>query len=131
MGFVYSFYAPAYGTQSSLTDAVIYPSICLQIIYLYLSVGRLNTMYSDMKEKLVNEICAVDHLCTTADIWSANHKSFLGVTGHWIDPSSLQRRSAALACERMVGRHTYDAIAAKLTAVHSSYRVGRKVVMTD
>jgi len=92
--------------------------------------GRLDKMFVDMKDKVIVELSAVEHVCTTADIWSSNHKSFLGVTGHWIDPSSLERRSVALACDRMVGRHTYDAIAAKLSAVHSSYRIGRKVLMT-
>ena len=92
--------------------------------------GRLDKMFVDMKDNIVVELSAVEHVCTTADIWSSNHKSFLGVTGHWIDPGSLARRSVALACDRVVGRHTYDAIAAKLSAVHSSYRIGRKVLMT-
>ena len=72
----------------------------------------------------------VDHVCTTADVWSSAHKSVLGVTCHWIDPSSLERRSVVLACDRMIGRHTYDAIAAKLSAVHGSYRISRKITMT-
>lgn len=92
--------------------------------------GRLDKMFVTMKDKIITELSMVDHVCTTADVWSSAHKSFLGVTCHWIDPNSLERRSVALACDRMIGRHTYDAIAAKLSAVNGSYRIGRKITMT-
>ena len=66
---------------------------------------------------------------TTADIWSTNHKSYLDVTVHWLDTATLQRFSAALACERMKGRHTYDVIAARSNAVHTAYRINNEVIV--
>ena len=83
-----------------------------------------------MKELLIEEMGAVDYVCTTADIWSKNNKSFFGVTAHWIDPTTLQRRSVALACRRIKGRHTFDVIASTLESIHNDYRIGQKVVMT-
>ena len=83
-----------------------------------------------MKQKLIEELGTIEHICTTADIWSAHHRSFFGVTAHWINPNSLDRHSAALACMRMTGRHTFSAIAEHLNSVHSSYRIVSKVVMT-
>ena len=83
-----------------------------------------------MKQKVIDELDKVDHVCTTADIWSAHNRSFFGVTAHWIDPASLERRSAALACTHMPGRHTFTAIAEHLYSVHSLYRIASKVVMT-
>ena len=83
-----------------------------------------------MKGKLTAALKKVDHVCTTADIWSCNNKSFFGVTGHWIDPVTLERRSVALACRRVTGRHTYNVIAETLNSVHVQYRIGAKVVLT-
>ena len=83
-----------------------------------------------MKDGLTNDMMKVDYICTTADIWSCNNKSFFGVTGHWVDPVTLERRSAALACRRVTGRHTYNVIAEALNSVHVQYRIGSKVIVT-
>lgn len=72
----------------------------------------------------------MDTVCTTADIWSAQNRSFFGVTCHWIDKDTLERHSAALACTRLKGRHTYDAVAAKLNEIHAEYRIQTKVKST-
>lgn len=39
-----------------------------------------------------------------------NYRAFLGITIHWIDPKTFKRISAALACRRIFGSHTYDAL---------------------
>ncbi len=71
-------------------------------------------------------------ICTTADCWSTNNKSFLGVTVYWIDQysESLERKSAALRCERFTGRHTYDVIAEKLVKIHADYKITTKTLAT-
>uniref|UniRef100_A0A3Q2P6D4 BED-type domain-containing protein n=1 Tax=Fundulus heteroclitus TaxID=8078 RepID=A0A3Q2P6D4_FUNHE len=51
------------------------------------------------------------HICSTTDAWSSNNRSFLGVSVHWIDEDSLNIRSGALACRRIVGRHIFDVLA--------------------
>uniref|UniRef100_A0A3Q3MSV0 BED-type domain-containing protein n=1 Tax=Labrus bergylta TaxID=56723 RepID=A0A3Q3MSV0_9LABR len=64
---------------------------------------------------------AQQYVSTTADIWSANNKSFMGVTVHWIDADALTRKKAAIACKRFRGRHTYDAITTELEDIFSQY----------
>ncbi|KAL0152377.1 hypothetical protein M9458_052100, partial [Cirrhinus mrigala] len=49
---------------------------------------------------------------------------------HWIDKDTLERHSAALVCARLKGRHTYDAVAAKLNEIHAEYRIQNKVKST-
>ena len=58
----------------------------------------------------------MDYVSTTTDCWSAHRKSFIGVTVHWID-SSFKRQSAALACRRLEGSHTFGLLAG---AIHEN-----------
>lgn len=50
-------------------------------------------------------------------------RSFMGVTAHWICPITLARKSAALACRKMVGRHTYDVLADIIETVLNEYNI--------
>ena len=52
------------------------------------------------------------------------------ITCHWIEPETLDRKSAALACERIRGRHTYDVIAAKISQIHGEFQIQGKVSAT-
>ena len=74
-----------------------------------------------MEKELKKILEAQQYVSTTADIWSANNKSFMGVTVHWIDADTLARKKAAIACKRFRGRHTYDAIATELEDIFSQY----------
>ncbi len=82
-----------------------------------------------MKERLKNEMKKVPYIATTTDCWTAR-RSFIGVTAHWLDPCSFERRSAALACRQLRGSHTFDALAAVLTDIHAEYEISLKVVRT-
>ena len=48
------------------------------------------------------------------------------MTVHWIDSGSLQRCKAAIYCVRIVGRHTYDVLAAKIEYIQSFYELNGK-----
>ena len=43
---------------------------------------------------------------------------------------TLQRQKAAIACTRIMGRHTYDVLASKIEQVHASYILVGKVCAT-
>ena len=66
-----------------------------------------------------------DSRCVTG-----NNRSYLGVTRHWIDPQSLDRKSAVLACRRIKGSHTFDNLAKILEAVHKEYKIQNKTTKT-
>ncbi|KAK1904276.1 Zinc finger BED domain containing protein 4 [Dissostichus eleginoides] len=61
--------------------------------------GYLEREYDIMDANLKATLGEVDFVSTTADIWTVNNKSFMGVTIHWIN-STLQRNKAALASSR-------------------------------
>lgn len=86
--------------------------------------------YVKMNAELKKSFEELEYVSTTADIWTAHNKSYLGVTAHWIDPASMERRKAALACRRFKGCHTYDSIATQLDNIHSSYGISHKITST-
>ena len=83
-----------------------------------------------MKKAVTEAMRGVDHIATTTDCWSARRRSFIGVTGHWIDPNSLKRCSAALACKQLRGSHTFDVLASALNDIHSDFEIRGKIVRT-
>lgn len=93
-------------------------------------VGEIETMAQSMKQDLICHLSSASTVCTTADIWTAHNRSYFGCTVHWIEETSLKRKSAALACKRLYGRHTYDLIASTLEEIHAKYRISDKVVCT-
>lgn len=72
----------------------------------------------------------MEFVSTTADIWTVNNKSHMGVTLHWINKDTLKRKKAALACKTLRGKHTFDVIASELEQIHSSNGLLNKVVAT-
>ena len=52
------------------------------------------------------------------------------MTVHWIDPRTLKRHKVAIACARVMGRHTYDVLAAKIESLHESFGLSGKVCST-
>ena len=91
---------------------------------------HLDKVYDSMLGKVKQVLEVVDVVCTTVDAWTAHHRSYLGMTAHWIDPKTLQRQKAAIACTRITGRHTYDVLASKIEQVHASYSLVGKVCAT-
>ena len=91
---------------------------------------HLEKIYDMMVKKVKEVLEAVDGVSTTADVWTAHHRSYLGMTVHWIDKDTLKRCKAAIACVRITGRHTYDVIASKIENIHASYGLSGKVVGT-
>lgn len=82
-----------------------------------------------MKKAVTKAMRAVDHIATT-DCWSTRRRSFIGVTAHWLDPDSLTRCSAALACKQFRGSHTFDVLASALNDIHSEFEIRGKILRT-
>lgn len=91
---------------------------------------RIANAYSEMVGKLMQDLDGVQFVCTTADIWSSNRKSFLGMTIHWISKGNV-RQSRALALRRITGSHTFDNVAQLICAIHEQFELdATKVVCT-
>ncbi|CAB4039898.1 zinc finger BED domain-containing 1-like, partial [Paramuricea clavata] len=64
-------------------------------------VRRISDKASLVKKNLKEAMDKVEHVATTTDCWSAHGRSFIGVTGHWINPETLERKSCVLVCRRL------------------------------
>lgn len=93
-------------------------------------VQNIETEFAVMKNSLTETLMNVSNVCTTADLWTALNRRFLGMTCHWIEENTLERRSAALACARIKGLHTFDVLVAKNCEIHAEYKLQHKVRAT-
>lgn len=57
----------------------------------------LDKAYESMISKIKGNLEAVCRVSTTADVWTGHSKSYLGMTVHWIDKSSLKRQTTVIA----------------------------------
>ena len=80
---------------------------------------HLDKPYDLMVKKVKEALEGVDGVSTTADVWTANHRSYIGMTVHWIDTDTLKRCKAMIACVRITGHHTYDVIASRIEHIHA------------
>ncbi|KAJ7303362.1 hypothetical protein JRQ81_012307 [Phrynocephalus forsythii] len=104
---------------------------CLTIMCSETLRESLERRASSMRERLVKRMGPVAYVATTADCWTDGRKSFLGVTAHWISPTTLEREFGALACRRLKGPHTtYEVLAEALRDIYRQYKVHHKVVST-
>ncbi|XP_065318865.1 uncharacterized protein LOC135926859 [Gordionus sp. m RMFG-2023] len=93
-------------------------------------IAKIGLRYDKMMDDIIEMLSGVSYVCTTADCCSGFRRSFLGVTAHWIDTKSLQRKSAALALRRVQGKHTFDVLAKMIIDIHKSFKIRNKVIKT-
>ena len=91
---------------------------------------KVTERYNATKETLLSKLSVIDIVSTTADLWTSRRRSFMGITCHWLCPTSLRRRSACLSIRRMKGTHSFDVIAGALESVNNEYDIGHKISVT-
>lgn len=85
-------------------------------------MSDMERKYQKMKLLLIERIEKASYVCLTADGWSHNGRSFMGVTIHMFD-GKLQRHSYLLAFRRMMGRHTFENIKEVLIQIIKEFRI--------
>lgn len=108
----------------------IFDGMELNVISRNTAMKRIETLCQETLSCIKQDLEHARYVCTTADIWSAKKRSFFGLTAHWID-TNFERYSAALACKRFGGTHSFDRIAEILDNTHSKFNLDRgKLVAT-
>ncbi|XP_060840382.1 uncharacterized protein LOC132921392 [Rhopalosiphum padi] len=85
--------------------------------------AQLTSRYGLYVQMLTDLIQQHNYICATADIWSSNNKSFMGMTCHMINESTYERTSYILGCRRMMGSHNYINIAEMMTDITETYKL--------
>ena len=88
------------------------------------------TKFARNKRELIEKLKTVECVCTTADCWSSRRKSFIGVTIHWLEQESLQRKGGCLAICQLSGRLTYDMLAKTLQSINTEFGIMNKICYT-
>ncbi|XP_050064795.1 uncharacterized protein LOC114119892 [Aphis gossypii] len=84
---------------------------------------KLNSSYTNYISMLTSLLNKQQYICTTADIWSTNNKSYLGMTCHFIEEISYTRHSYVLGCRRIKGGHNYLNIAEVINEITQTYQI--------
>ncbi|VVC24156.1 Ribonuclease H-like domain [Cinara cedri] len=94
---------------------------------------NVSSLFNDIIQQLKTELEKIEYVCITADCWSIFHRSYMGFTIHWLNPNTLERNSCALACRRILERHTYDNIAEIIEKVLTEFDIQSKttIIVTD
>ncbi|KAL5245981.1 hypothetical protein ACI65C_013389 [Semiaphis heraclei] len=89
---------------------------------------ELKLKYNNYVSTITSSIDKQDYICNTADIWSANNKSFLGMTSHFIDSKTYKRYSYVLGCRRIKGSHNFLNIAEVINEISDTYRINNSKI---
>jgi len=109
---------------------------------------QLDLKYELYVSMLTNLVAKHDYICATADIWSANNRSymdihyflctllsinidyfiiyynlFVGMTCHFIDEETYFRQSYVIGCIRIKGSHNYQNITEVIIDITKTYKI--------
>lgn len=84
---------------------------------------ELQLRYKSYVTMLTELISNQYFICITADIWSCNNKSYLGMTCHYINETNYNRCSYVLGCRRVKGSHTYLNIAHSIIEILKTFNI--------
>lgn len=83
---------------------------------------------NDLKIRYSTNICMMtdliqnqNYICITADIWSTNNKSYMGMNCHYINEITCDRHSYVLGCQTIIGTHNVLDIAKVITEVMNTF----------
>ena len=91
---------------------------------------RIHSYYENEILKVKSDLEDIEYVCTVIDVWSTKKRSFLGMTVHWIN-SGLRRESAALACQRLNGPHSYDRLSEAIQVINTEFNLDSKKIVAS
>lgn len=94
---------------------------------------QIQNRFESHKDELRAALAVPKHFCETVDIWSNKHRGFFGITLHWIDENSFERKCVALSCAHFASPHTNERIAEQMQVINHEFGISGKidVVVSD
>lgn len=90
--------------------------------------NELKVRYENYVNMLTELIENQNFICLTADIWSSNNKSYLGMTCHYINETDYNRHSYVLACKQIKGSRTHLNISKVMNKIMQEYKINYEKV---
>lgn len=90
--------------------------------------NRINEYYELEQERFINELKDVPYVGITSDVWSTKHTSYMGVTIHYINETTLKLVSKVLCCRHFPSPHTNTRIANILHSITEAFGITKKVI---
>lgn len=91
--------------------------------------SEIEDRFKREENKLIAALDAVKYVCVTVDNWTTRNGTFLGSTLHWLEPVSLQRKSAPFIRRRMKSNKlNVNEIAEQITSMCEKYRIVNKIL---
>lgn len=87
-------------------------------------------MGEEAKAALSKILGRVSYVATTADSWTAHNRSFLGMTVHWVDSTSLKREKAVLGIKEITVKQSGAYLAKAMIGLHLEFGLSSKVIST-
>ena len=96
-----------------------------------LSEQIIPDIYTKVKDKLTASLSNAGKISFTTDTWTepCTTRSFIGMSGHWID-ADWQQKFAILSCEEFTGKHSGERIAAKFVSVLECWGINKPMIRT-
>lgn len=89
---------------------------------------EIEERFQRKQNKLIDALETVKYVCATADSWTTRNGTFLGSTLHWLEPLSMQLKSAPFFRHRLKSLQNIDEIAEQFTSMSEKYRIKQKIV---
>ena len=80
--------------------------------------------------ELKQKLATVETIHIIADCWTRRRHSFIGITVHWLDTGTMERKGCCLAVRKITGSHKYDRLAKELKAVNRECGITDKICFT-
>lgn len=91
---------------------------------------RMDQISDVMRLNITADMSTVDYIATSTLCWYSQQGRYIGVTAHWINPTSLLRCSATLACRTLNGPHSYNVLMTAIDEIHTAYNITDKIICT-
>uniref|UniRef100_H3AL52 BED-type domain-containing protein n=1 Tax=Latimeria chalumnae TaxID=7897 RepID=H3AL52_LATCH len=83
----------------------------------------IDELFESCKKRVIDFLKEPSWVSTMADLWCSHKRRFLGITAHFIDPDTLQRKSFILTCSCFKDEHTAEKIGAELIKVFNEFSI--------
>lgn len=90
--------------------------------------SRIENMFTNEVSSLVQKLKKIDHVSTSIKMMSVEKMRFIGMTVHWIEPTTFEQVSRILCIKRFIPPYTIDRVASMVASINQRFEIQDKTV---